>query len=491
MKKLFAIVLSIIVALSCVCLLIGCQDGIDGKDGANGADGANGKSAYELYKESNPNYEGDEKQWLDDLASGKLVSAQHYDVITYGRNLFAAVTSGNATSNGYIMTLTDCIAQLNNPIILPTANKASWQIKLSGILATNNSGVQLLTSTANGEVGRVYLGVNAAQNKVYLGVNIGGVYFNYCWGVSSSIIKSEHDYVVKYEDGEYWLQVDDGGFYTFDVVNYNQSHNASVISSKQVSDDFNQKVKSVCGQDYIVLSSIGASGFAANSQISYIQAETSSIYGYQSLACHPLKGATIYHLGSSISYGHANSGVSFAEQIRDLTGSRMVKETVSGTTLTNQKENSYAARWSKFTFDDSPDFLILQLSTNDFAQSGVTLGEASAGDKTGNFTPNTTASAIEYIIAQTREKSPDTKVIIYTCAVTQSWSNNHPQYAAFINNQLKAIEQKWDVTVVDLYNADMLFDGVLADEIHPNAAGYAAMFTPNLINVMLGDAIDK
>lgn len=39
--------------------------GEDGKDGEKGADGANGKSAFELYKESNPEYTGTLEEWLN------------------------------------------------------------------------------------------------------------------------------------------------------------------------------------------------------------------------------------------------------------------------------------------------------------------------------------------------------------------------------------------------------------------------------------------
>lgn len=491
MIRKISTVLALIIVAALVFVLVGCQNGADGTNGKDGIDGANGKSAYELYKENNPNYSGSEQQWLNDLANGKLVKTKRYDVVTYGNTLYAVVTKGSASSNGSIMTLTDCIAQLNTPIVLPTSDKARWQINLNGTLCTNDSGVQLLTSTANSEVGRVYLAANAAQNKVYLGVNIGGVYFNYCWGVSSSVLKSDHDYVITYEDGEYLLKVDDGNFSQFEVVNYNQTNNVIVSDAEQVCDDFNQKVRAIFGQDFITLTCLGANGFTVNSKLSYVQVETSSIYDYQILSCHPLKGATIYHLGSSISYGHANSGVSFAEQIRDLTGSKMVKQTVSGTTLSNQKDNSYAARWSNFTFDDNPDYLILQLSTNDFAQSGVTIGEVSGKNETENFTPNTTASAIEYIISQTKAKSPETKIIVYSCVVNQSWANSYPQYGEFVNNQLGLLRDKWDVEVIDLYNADMLFKGILADDIHPNAAGYAAMFTPTMINVMTSGVSQK
>ena len=43
-----------------------------GEQGPQGERGDNGKSAYEIYKEAHPEYEGDEQQWLDDLVNGRL-----------------------------------------------------------------------------------------------------------------------------------------------------------------------------------------------------------------------------------------------------------------------------------------------------------------------------------------------------------------------------------------------------------------------------------
>ena len=45
-----------------------------------GKDGVDGKSAYEIYKEKNPSYTGDEDQWMSDLVNGKLATV---DVVKY------------------------------------------------------------------------------------------------------------------------------------------------------------------------------------------------------------------------------------------------------------------------------------------------------------------------------------------------------------------------------------------------------------------------
>lgn len=56
------------------------EAGKDGENGEDGENGLNGKSAYDLYCEINPNYEGDEEQWLDDLINGRLGKKDIYQV---------------------------------------------------------------------------------------------------------------------------------------------------------------------------------------------------------------------------------------------------------------------------------------------------------------------------------------------------------------------------------------------------------------------------
>lgn len=49
------------------------KDGQDGKDGLNGIDGQNGKSSYEIFLQYNPDYLGDEEQWITALSRGRLI----------------------------------------------------------------------------------------------------------------------------------------------------------------------------------------------------------------------------------------------------------------------------------------------------------------------------------------------------------------------------------------------------------------------------------
>ena len=64
--------------------------GLQGEKGDTGATGEQGKSAYDIFKENYPHYNGDEKEWITDVAQGnieKLFNEEHeYDGGVITRN---------------------------------------------------------------------------------------------------------------------------------------------------------------------------------------------------------------------------------------------------------------------------------------------------------------------------------------------------------------------------------------------------------------------
>ena len=82
-----------------------------------------------------------------------------------------------------------------------------------------------------------------------------------------------------------------------------------------------------------------------------------------------LKGKTVLFLGSSVTYGSAAGGVSFAECMAEELGIHCIKEAVSGTTLADLDDTSYVARLKKLDPQLPVDLLICQLSTNDASQA--------------------------------------------------------------------------------------------------------------------------
>lgn len=78
-----------------------------------------------------------------------------------------------------------------------------------------------------------------------------------------------------------------------------------------------------------------------------------------------LRGKNILFLGSSVTYGSASGGVSFADIMSQCCGFQYVKEAVSGTTLADINENSYVSRLKNIDKSSKFDLFICQLSTND------------------------------------------------------------------------------------------------------------------------------
>lgn len=125
----------------------------------------------------------------------------------------------------------------------------------------------------------------------------------------------------------------------------------------------------------------------------------------------PIKGKTVIFLGSSVTYGSASGGVSFADYIEKRDGCEMIKSAVSGTTLVESGIDSYVSRLKKLDAEKA-DLLVCQLSTNDASQKKE-LGKIIESKNLNDFDTKTVAGAIEYIICYSKEKW-NCPVIFYT-----------------------------------------------------------------------------
>lgn len=79
----------------------------------------------------------------------------------------------------------------------------------------------------------------------------------------------------------------------------------------------------------------------------------------------PLRGKKILFLGSSVTFGFGSLGESFVDYLWKRDGVAAIKDAENGTTLVNQDDNSYVARFNEELNEEAPDMLVLQLSTND------------------------------------------------------------------------------------------------------------------------------
>ncbi len=190
----------------------------------------------------------------------------------------------------------------------------------------------------------------------------------------------------------------------------------------------------------------------------------------------PLKGKKLIFLGSSVTYGASSQGVSFPDFIGKRNDCTIVKEAVSGTTLTDDKKNSYISRLKKRK-EDSADRFICQLSTND-ATKGKELGTISSSYDRNDFDSHTIIGSIETIIAYARKKW-NCPIVFFTNPRYKS-----QKYSSRVS-VLKDIADKWNINVIDLWNNEG-FNKISekerqlyrADRIHPTKAGYLLWWTP-------------
>lgn len=183
------------------------------------------------------------------------------------------------------------------------------------------------------------------------------------------------------------------------------------------------------------------------------------------------------YLGSSVTYGAAANGVSFADFITERNKMTMTKEAVSGTTLVDDSADSYISRMKTIDPSVPAQGFMCQLSTNDATQQKP-LGTVAPGFEKDTLDTHTIAGAIEYIIAYAKE-TWNCPVVFYT----------NPHYASELYGEmvrlLYAIADKWKIRIIDLWNNGTLnnIDPSLqthwmADAIHPTREGYLEGWTP-------------
>lgn len=187
-----------------------------------------------------------------------------------------------------------------------------------------------------------------------------------------------------------------------------------------------------------------------------------------------LKGKTVIFLGSSVTYGAASLGESFADDLSARLQCNVVKEAVSGTTLSTTSPNSYVTRLDNIKTRQA-DLFICQLSTNDASQKKP-LGEVTDSERMEDFDTDTVAGAMKYIIAYAKDKW-DCPVVFYTNPKYDS-----DEYAAMVE-LLYEIRDKWGIGVIDLWTelpeiTEEERALYMADAIHPTRAGYLEWWTP-------------
>ena len=178
-----------------------------------------------------------------------------------------------------------------------------------------------------------------------------------------------------------------------------------------------------------------------------------------------LKNKTVFFLGSSVTYGSASGGVSFADLMEKEMGFTMVNEAVSGTTLADISEKSYVSRL-KNTSCSACDLFVCQLSTNDASKK---------------IEYSLTEDAIRFIVNYARDKF-NCPVVFYTGTRYES------ERYEYLVKLLYRLKEELTFHILDLWNdPEMLsvsesdYARFMKDKIHPNLVGYTEWWTPKFV----------
>lgn len=210
---------------------------------------------------------------------------------------------------------------------------------------------------------------------------------------------------------------------------------------------------------------------------------------------NPLYGKTIYFLGSSWTYGLGCGGKdNFAMRIAERNHMKYVNESVSWTTyvLREGRNDSYYER-ADLLPADRPDYVLLQLSSNDARHTDLPVGHAEEfyveSPEDGQlFDLHTIAGAIEGTISKLMQRWPGTKFAWYTGfrgPVTGDHEDAEERCEELYRVLTEEIAPKWGTPVCDLTchaglntfikeNRDLL---TIGDGQHCIAAGYTCWET--------------
>lgn len=180
-----------------------------------------------------------------------------------------------------------------------------------------------------------------------------------------------------------------------------------------------------------------------------------------------LQDKTVLFLGSSVTYGSAANGVSFADLMAAQCGFKMIKEAVSGTTLADIDADSYVSRLKKVDKSSAVDLFICQLSTND-ASRDIPFSEIE--------------KAIRFILAYVRDTF-HCPIVFYTGTYFES-----ARYADMIK-LLTALQAEYDFHILNLFDDPAMravskedYARYMCDPVHPYLAGYREWWTPKFID---------
>lgn len=214
-----------------------------------------------------------------------------------------------------------------------------------------------------------------------------------------------------------------------------------------------------------------------------------------------LKDRNILFLGSSITYGSATDGVSFADYIEKRDEATVMKLAVSSTNMAwkTKTDGSYVNRLTNYGPNQFiPDIFACQLSLND-SLNGIALGSVPELDfndldeeKVQELyeKADTVGGAIGYITAYAQYYWPDCQIVFYTVR-NNGYNTQYTKMRTMLYDaQKKYGMNQYDkhmIEIIDMWSVKELTDVkshletfclYMYDNNHPKMAGYLHQWTP-------------
>ena len=201
----------------------------------------------------------------------------------------------------------------------------------------------------------------------------------------------------------------------------------------------------------------------------------------------------LYCDGDSISAGKGSNGYSYAAIFAERHNMSLKNYAVSGGTISSNVKGKYHIAQGVINhLSNSYDYIFFDGGVNDYIFSAKLGKKASASQK--KFDMNTTCGAFEAMLTFTKKTCPNAK--IYFISVHKVYADSKKNSLGFTYNDyrkaLESICKKYNVTVVDCYNASFNFaytfkrNGIYpkGDKLHPTEQGYIKFYLPVLEKVV-------
>ena len=181
-----------------------------------------------------------------------------------------------------------------------------------------------------------------------------------------------------------------------------------------------------------------------------------------------LKNKNVLFLGSSVTFGATDKGVSFADILSKRLSFNMIKSAVCGTTLADINDSSYPKRLMQIDISTKIDLFVCQLSTNDAGK---------------NLPIHETEKAIRFIIEYVK-KTFNCPIIFFTGTYFEN--ENYAKLVELIID----LQKEYGFYLLDLYNDKKMrsikkttYQEYMIDPIHPTILGYEKWWSPKFIEL--------